>query len=151
MKLTIGHPWWFHIHRALALFAVLLSFIGFVIILTWVQDYHFRLAHSKLGLFMIIISFINPILGVLADVMVNPSREHTPVFPDLLHWIFGWSLVILGVVNVYLGLSRYEVAPLSIWILYCIWAFLLLFVNFGFLIFNVASGKTGMGGHRGMD
>jgi hypothetical protein len=151
MKLTIGHPWWFHIHRALALFAVLLSFIGFVIILTWVQDYHFRLAHSQLGLFMVIVSFLNPVLGVLADVMVNPSREHTPLFPDLLHWIFGWSLVILGVVNVYLGLSRYEVAPLSIWILYALWAFLLLFVNFGFLIFNVANGKTGMGGHRGMD
>jgi hypothetical protein len=47
-------------------------------------------------------------------------------------------------VNVYLGLSRYEVAPLSIWILYALWAFLLLFVNFGFLIFNVANGKTGM-------
>jgi len=145
LKQTIGHPLWFHLHRGLVTLALTLSTIAFIIIITYTKDEHFKISHAKLGLFIVILGFINPLLGIAMSFTADASREHTPLLPDFLHWIFGWTLVALGIVNAFLGLSRFEFAPTGLWVVFFLYAYGVTFVLFGFLIKNLLQGKTGLG------
>jgi len=143
MKHRLG-PWWFHIHRGLVLVGVLTALIAFVIILTYVQANHFNAVHGQVGLVILSLMLIQVVVGFLSDKLFDPNRRRTPLFPDLLHWFLGWSLVALPVANVLLGLSRFDNAPTAIWVVYFVLAFVILFVNFGFVIFYSWHGVTGL-------
>ncbi len=119
-----------------------MSLVAFILIILYTKAEHFQISHARLGLFIIILSLVNPIVGLVADLMYDSSRSHTPILPDIAHWVIGWLLLMCAVVNVLLGLSRFEFAPGYAWALYFVAAFTILFANCGFLVVNVAQGTS---------
>lgn len=103
------------------------------------QTGHFNDAHKLIGLFILILSFVQGFLGYLADKarvplplylspplylsvflllsvapsqdcdmhaqMFKPDRKRAPVFPDMIHWFVGYTTVILGLINIFLGMT----------------------------------------------
>jgi hypothetical protein len=101
-------PWWFNVHRILNGFAMLMTTAAFIIGVYMVdKSNQFKDPHHQLGLAITILGTFQPILGIMADKMFNPDRTSTPIFPDIIHWIFGWSAYLLGYVNIILGMRLY--------------------------------------------
>eukprot|EP01097_Dermamoeba_algensis_P001528 TRINITY_DN1576_c0_g1_i1.p1 TRINITY_DN1576_c0_g1~~TRINITY_DN1576_c0_g1_i1.p1 ORF type:complete len:469 (+),score=121.17 TRINITY_DN1576_c0_g1_i1:359-1765(+) len=115
MKKTIG-VWWFRLHIILMLLALAVIIAGFGIIVNESRE-HFETSHARLGLATFILAMIQPIVGFIADRMFDPNRDKTPFFPDILHWIFGWSALVMALVNIWLGIDLYD-SPQVIWILW---------------------------------
>ena len=89
---------------------MLLNIVGFALIVSWTADrklpqFHAQGGHRPIGLAVLIASLLQPVLGVLADRMFDPNRERTPFFPDILHWIVGYGIVLLSLFECYLGMA----------------------------------------------
>eukprot|EP01098_Paradermamoeba_levis_P008219 TRINITY_DN3408_c0_g1_i1.p1 TRINITY_DN3408_c0_g1~~TRINITY_DN3408_c0_g1_i1.p1 ORF type:complete len:550 (-),score=155.41 TRINITY_DN3408_c0_g1_i1:90-1739(-) len=115
MKKSMG-VWWFRIHIVLMVLAAALTIAGFGIIVDY-KSSHFNNVHSRLGLAVFILAMIQPFIGVLADFMFDADRTKTPIFPDMVHWIIGWSTLILAFTNFWLGIDIYDAAKVF-WILW---------------------------------
>jgi len=91
------NTWWFPAHIGLAVSTVVLTLIGFLLILNFL-DWEFNIdaddTHHVLGFFIIILSPLQLLLGYTAHKMWNPFRDHAPWFPDRLTGgsvgSFGW-------------------------------------------------------------
>jgi len=105
-------PWWFNVHRILNGFAMLMTTAAFIIGVYMVPTSNqFKDPHHQLGLAITILGTFQPVLGILADKMFNPDRTSTPIFPDIIHWTFGWSAYLLGYANIILGMRLYGSTP----------------------------------------
>jgi len=114
---------WFQTHRILQTVAIVAQVAGFAVVVASVNredESHFRNTHGRLGLTVFLLGLIQPFIGQLADFMFDPNRDMVPIFPDKIHWVFGWTAVVLGIVNVGLGLDFYE-SPDVLVILYIVW------------------------------
>jgi len=98
--------WWFNVHRIINGFAMLMATVAFIVALTMVTT-HFDTSHKQLGLAITIIGTAQPLIGFLADRFFNPERKRAPIFPDMTHWVLGWTALTLGLINVVLGLQTY--------------------------------------------
>ena len=75
---------------------------------------------------------VQPIIGVIADKMYNPSRAKVPVWPDQIHWWVGRGTSILAVVAIFLGIWVYMPTSLISYILfgaYCFLTFIIILVS----------------------
>jgi len=102
------YPWWFTVHRIINGFAILVTVVAFIIAITMVpKDNQFKDKHHIIGLVIVIIGVAQPIIGIIADKLFNPDRTRTPIFPDITHWILGWSSYLLAFVNIIFGMQLY--------------------------------------------
>jgi len=108
-------PWWFRIHVVIMSFTVLLTAVGFALIVSFVQDIadndptkeHFDGAHQCIGLIIVFLTMIQPSLGVISDRLYHPWRDRTPIFPDMTHHWLGRLILVLGIINIGLGMDLY--------------------------------------------
>ncbi|KNC52249.1 uncharacterized protein AMSG_01078 [Thecamonas trahens ATCC 50062] len=101
---------WFRAHMALNLVAVAATGAAFGMAVWYsVEDFDgAHKVHKIIGLIILLATFVEPILGEVANVMWSPDREATPWFPDRIHWWFGRALVLLALVNCFLGMDSKE-------------------------------------------
>lgn len=140
--------WWFQVHRAIMLVAMLTMIAGFGVIIKE-SSQHFNAPHKQLGLAIVIMGTAQPIIGFLADKFFDPNRTKTPIFPDMTHWVLGWVSIILGLINIILGLQYYGNASHSVIVAYCVIAAATFAFCVGFTIFRLI--KPAEGGHGGGD
>ena len=100
--------WWYRVHVGMFLvFTGLLSLISFILIVSNIEDDdHFEGNHQKLGLVIFIFMFIQIALGYISNWLWSPTRTSIPWW-DKVHWYFGRSLVLLAIINIFLGISEY--------------------------------------------
>jgi len=110
------NAWWFPTHITLAVSTVVLSLIGFMLILNFL-DWEFNIdatdTHHVLGFFIIILSPIQLLMGYTAHKMWNPFRSHAPWFPDRLHWWFGRFLWLAAMWNIWIGINMGTLAEVG--------------------------------------
>lgn len=101
--------WWYKIHVYVMTFGTLgVCSIGAILIYLYKPNSsHFKSSHSILGLTIIILMFLQGMLGYICNIMFDPNRSYIPWF-DKLHWIMGRSLFLIAIVNVQLGWNLYQ-------------------------------------------
>lgn len=118
-----NQAWWFPAHWASQGFASLLVIISFIIILVYYSQggiAHFTLAtptqgaHGIIGIIVISLVVFQVILGVVADRVwqaeYKKTHEYpsTKVFPDVFHWWTGRGILLLAMINIYLGIAEMQ-------------------------------------------
>jgi hypothetical protein len=100
----LGHAWYVA-HRGMMSTAVLLTFIGFILITIHVgkDGLHYNSVHALLGVVVIMFSIAQPLIGILSNRWWSPNRNGTPVFPDVVHWWLGRLTILVGFVTSLLG------------------------------------------------
>ena len=73
---------------------------------------HIETGHAKMGVTTLALTACTPVLGVLADLFWNPDRKKIPIFPDKLHWVFGYSCLLLAAVTLFTGLKIFRASEL---------------------------------------
>lgn len=111
--------WWFILHQALNYLVVILTVLS-VIIIVWHKGTFVASLHHIIGVFILFLSFIQPILGVLADKLWSPVRTKVPTFPDKAHWWIGRVAILAGIFNNFFGLCEYQ-AHKAVWIVFGVW------------------------------
>ncbi|KAJ3115700.1 hypothetical protein HDU96_000179 [Phlyctochytrium bullatum] len=106
--------WWFRLHVFfLFIVTMLLTVAGFFIRFLTKTPPHFKSNHEIIGLVVVIGAIVQCVLGVVSDRLYSPARHSAPSC-DQVHWWLGRGLVILGIVNIFLGIDRYNiVTPLE--------------------------------------
>jgi len=124
---------WFNLHVIIQTVAIMASISAFGIAIS-LLDVHFDAPHAKMGYFIVSGSVITGVLGLVADRMYDPTRTKTPFFPDKLHWWVSRIVVLLGYINIILGIIDfwgYNPGFIYIYILYvCIIAVVMLFMEY---------------------
>lgn len=64
--------------------------------------------------------------------MFKADRKHTPIFPDMFHWLLGYCLIGLALIECYLGLAMYCVSAATIGL----FAAAVIVAAFAFLVFD---------------
>lgn len=99
-----GSRIWFLGHEILVALAMLLTLVAFIVIVVYKKGNNFQSTHGKLGLAIIIIVFAHLVLA-----MVRPDKEASwRTKWEWAHHLLGRALIILGLTNVLLGISQYE-------------------------------------------
>mgnify|MGYP001027678067 CR=1 FL=1 len=88
---------WFKVHVALQTIGCFAVVAAFVVILVFFDGSFTVDWHQMIGLVVIAGTVAQPIIGVIADKMYNPSRAKVPVWPDQIHWWVGRGTSILAV------------------------------------------------------
>jgi hypothetical protein len=128
--------WWMRIHIALFFVSLLCMIAGLIVVLAaadWKLNIHDP--HSLIGFLIFLVSFIQPVLGFIADRMFNPKRKSVPI-QDKLHWYVGRVLFIAALFNIYLGLELVD-AHFAVKVLYYFWVIFLISV----FVFNGVPAK----------
>ncbi|KAL6048429.1 hypothetical protein QOT17_018896 [Balamuthia mandrillaris] len=107
--------WWFRNHVLLMGLAALLTVLGFIFIVIFVdrkevREHFSEGSHQTLGLIILILTLIQPVIGVVADRLWFLERKKTPVVPDVLHRWLGRILLGLAMINIGLGMDLYCVS-----------------------------------------
>ncbi|KNE58855.1 hypothetical protein AMAG_04393 [Allomyces macrogynus ATCC 38327] len=120
---------WFPVHRALLGLAVLLTIIGFAVMVVATDGNHFGGLHGKIGLAVTAGCLAQGILGFLIDRWFDANRTEVPWW-DKLHWYLGYLVGLGGPVNVVLGhlkndtatwLLTVNVAVMGVFVIAFIW------------------------------
>lgn len=103
---------WVHLHGFLGILTFVVNLIAFALIVSWVSDRdidHFKGAHEIIGIIVFICAFFLPLVGVIAELFLKKYRDPNWVgyLIGLTHAWFGKALVLLGLVEIYLGLALY--------------------------------------------
>lgn len=111
---VLGHfkwrDWWFPVHKYAQTGAWLLTMAAFALIVYIVASgggKHFKTPHEIVGLCVVIVTFLQPALGIWADKAYDPKRHSTPWIPDRLHIFSGWLLFAGSQTAVVLGLLQF--------------------------------------------
>ena len=86
--------WWFRVHRFTQWMAVLATFAAFGMAI-WFTNEDFKgenKSHKLIGLAVVLVAFLEPVLGELSNLMWSPDRSGTPWLPDKIHWWVGRGL-----------------------------------------------------------
>jgi hypothetical protein len=98
--------WWMYWHIIVFVLTIVLTILGFICALGlkgWKLT--FENPHTVIGFIIFLGTFLQPILGIIADRMFVPTRTGPPIFPDQIHWYVGRLLWLTGLLNIYLGLE----------------------------------------------
>ncbi|EGF84250.1 hypothetical protein BATDEDRAFT_22118 [Batrachochytrium dendrobatidis JAM81] len=108
MKDRLG-VWWFRLHVFFMFFVTgLLTIAAIILVVLYKTPPHFTNGfHRSFGLAIAIVMIIQIILGVICDRMFSPNRTSIPIW-DKLHWIFGRSLAVAGMINIITGMSMLQ-------------------------------------------
>ncbi|KAJ2992824.1 hypothetical protein HDV02_002845 [Globomyces sp. JEL0801] len=102
LKGILGHHW-FKLHilfmGPIVFGCTLAGFITVNLYFTISDD---NKSHAIIGWILIVGTFVQVILGIICDRLFSMERTSIPWW-DVLHWWWGRSLMVLGLVNVYLG------------------------------------------------
>jgi hypothetical protein len=106
MKASLG-IWWYRLHWGLMFFVTgFFTLIGFLLVILYKKPPHFSDAHGQLGMFMVVATVFQIVLGFVINALWNPNRTSIPWW-DKMHWWFGRLAFLLGIVNIYLGIQEY--------------------------------------------
>lgn len=123
----IGHRW-YQLHLSLLLFGTGgLSLVSAILVGVYKVPPHFASPHEQLGLFILLALPAQIILGYVINALWNPNRSssHTP-WHDRLHAYFGKLIVLLALINIILGLNKFEnlyQLNAAIYVVYVLWVF----------------------------
>lgn len=115
--------WWFPLHATLAVAALCCMFAGFGCILAYVsyEGSHFTLggifgptlkAHQVFGMVVISLVVCQACLGILSDTLWRYRFRKTGAmplpgwFPEKTHWWLGRTIVLVSVIQIFLGLAE---------------------------------------------
>jgi hypothetical protein len=103
---------WVHLHGFLGVLTFVVNLIAFALIVNWVSDRgidHFKGAHEVIGIIMFICTFFQPLVGIIGELFLKKYKDPNWVgyLIGTTHAWFGKALVLLGLVEVYLGLALY--------------------------------------------
>jgi hypothetical protein len=79
--------------------------------------------------------------------MYDESRKSVPFFPDILHWIVGWILILFGLINIILGLLEYGNID-ALLVVYCIYFALVIIGLGGFALYTYHQNKKAVKGTK---
>jgi hypothetical protein len=103
---------WLPLHVALQVLGVCMTLAGFACVLHYISvagTGHFSNAHHIIGIIIISALVLQVILGVTSDMLWRLKFRNTGVmplpgvFPERTHWWVGRSIVVLQIVQVFLG------------------------------------------------
>jgi hypothetical protein len=139
MKDPLG-SWWFVVHATLAIMIFLLTISGFSVIISYVSmqknHHHFHTVHQIVGLVVVLLLIAQLILGVLARMKYDPEREHTPFFPDKMHWWVGRFTTTAAFLNIFSGFVMFAQTGKAPWILLFTWVVAILVFTAVFEIYS---------------
>jgi hypothetical protein len=103
---------WVHLHGFLGILTFVVNLIAFALIVSWISDReidHFKGAHEIIGIIMFVCAFLQPLVGIIAELFLKKYRDQNWVgyLIGTGHAWFGKALVLLGLVEIYLGLALY--------------------------------------------
>jgi len=122
-------PWWFPLHLLLNALALLFFIAGFTIAIFISGGSQFNSAHKQLGLTIACLLIIQPLGGLLLSYLhtTRPGMKRNLPWLDWPHWVLGWTIVVLGLANIPLGLylatgtlGDYQTST-TIHVLYFVW------------------------------
>ncbi|TPX37470.1 hypothetical protein SmJEL517_g00565 [Synchytrium microbalum] len=130
--------WWYRLHVWL-MFGVTggITLVSVILVFLVVSPPHFKMEepHQALGLFLALYCLLQIGLGFLSNALWTPDRPGIPIFPDKLHWWVGRTALLVGVIEIYLGLVLYgQSYPMSPAIIPLYWTWIA--IMFGVLIFG---------------
>ncbi|KAF9584514.1 S-methyl-5-thioribose-1-phosphate isomerase [Lunasporangiospora selenospora] len=119
----------FRFHRPVQVTGFLLALAAFICAIVAVSKTprsHFSASgHAILGLVIICAMVIQVALGVFIFMTFNPNRDPPSyVVPTWMHRLWGYSVLIVGLVQVHMGISLYGEWPTGregVWIAYYVW------------------------------
>ncbi len=129
---------WFKVHVALQTIGCFAVVAAFVLILVYYNGGFTVGWHQMIGLFVVIGTVAQPIIGAIADRMYDPSRTKIPVWPDQIHWWVGRITSIVALAAIFLGIWVYMPTSNVAYILFGVYCFLT------FVIVMVAELKIGV-------
>jgi hypothetical protein len=96
----LGRPWYV-LHRGMLSAVLLLTVVAFAIITAErvINGANYTSPHSYIGVIITILTIAQVVLGVAANRLWSPDRSGTPVFPDMVHWWLGRTLLVAGAGN----------------------------------------------------
>ena len=127
MKDALG-SWWFAVHTSLAALTFMLTFAAFGVIISYIHSKgseHFSSVHHITGLVVVLLLFIQMVLGLVAHFMYDPDREHAPIVPDKIHWWLGRVTTITAFLNIFTGFQMFAETGTAPWILLVLWVVLI--------------------------
>jgi hypothetical protein len=136
------YTWWFNVHRILNGGAMIFMIIGFAIAIA-MTTLHFDTGHKILGLIIVILGVAQPVLGTIADKLYDPDRPSTPIFPDKFHWFIGWITLLLGLINVAIGINVYDSQDLVVLAIYIVYAAVVSVFLTAYGIYHIIVGTPG--------
>jgi hypothetical protein len=94
------------IHFSLAGCAIILALAGAILATLWVPEgQSIHSTHSVIGIVVLCLLGVQALLGWIALSAKGTSKSWS--LKNVFHFLFGWSILILGLVNVGLGLTTY--------------------------------------------
>jgi hypothetical protein len=111
---------WFKIHVALQTVGTALVLASFIIIFIFIGQFTMG-AHQIIGIVIFGLTMLQPFLGLIADRLFDPSRSKAPA-QDQIHWWIGRFLLVLSVVNIFLGIDILFPISNGAYILYALFA-----------------------------
>ncbi|CAK9205525.1 unnamed protein product [Sphagnum jensenii] len=95
--------WWFEAHLVLQILGVITSTIGVAIGLNKFDSLHDHMTHTKLGLAIMVLVWVQVVLSI-----IRPKRGQVSRVPwYFIHWLFGTASVLLAWYNIFKGLDLY--------------------------------------------
>jgi hypothetical protein len=111
---------WFKIHVALNTLGVALVLASFIIIFIFLGQFVMG-AHQVIGIIIFGLTMLQPFIGLIADRLFDPSRSKAPA-QDQIHWWIGRFLLLLSVVNIFLGIDIMFPISNGAYLLYALFA-----------------------------
>eukprot|EP01104_Vermistella_antarctica_P018435 TRINITY_DN6824_c0_g1_i1.p1 TRINITY_DN6824_c0_g1~~TRINITY_DN6824_c0_g1_i1.p1 ORF type:complete len:1026 (+),score=195.67 TRINITY_DN6824_c0_g1_i1:129-3206(+) len=109
--------WWWPLHWITQALNLVATLAGAGIIFWEVGRLNFASAHERIGILVVFLSVVTSVLGIVAHFRYDPSRESPPIFPDRIHWWCARLLMILALVNIGLGVVRYQIENVTTWMI----------------------------------
>ncbi|KAI9204188.1 uncharacterized protein BJ171DRAFT_120458 [Polychytrium aggregatum] len=152
MKDKLGH-WWYRLHLGLMIgvtggftllaAGLMLSLDGFQV------DFTSNTLHKGAGVSMIGLMLLQFVLGFVSNHLWSADRPSVPWW-DKLHWWLGRTLVLMGVITMFLGLQAYGGVPMTyIFGFWFILGFLALVLVIGEFTIGQINHVAGHGGSPG--
>jgi len=99
---------WIHWHKRLQMTGWFLQAVGFLMAALYAEEYssHFTGPHTFIGLFVVVVGTLQPVNGLLRphNAAGGEAKTAKRAAWELLHKGLGWLAVVLGVMNVLLGI-----------------------------------------------
>jgi uncharacterized membrane protein YhaH (DUF805 family) len=112
---------WFKIHVALQTVGVAVVLAAFIIIFVSRGGVFTMGAHQVIGTIIFALTMAQPFIGLIADRLFDPSRSKVPA-QDQIHWWVGRLLLVLAIVNIFLGIDRLFINSTGAYIMYGLFA-----------------------------
>lgn len=144
----IGHSW-YQLHFSILGFGTMgLTFIGILLIALYKAPPHFQTWHEGIGIFILVALTCQVILGFIINYLWDSQRTARPWWDKLHAWL-GRVMLLLALINIFLGFrlyqENYEFSVLLyfgffIWICFAAGMFYFAGAKFGMLLLDLGKG-----------